>query len=321
MQSIKPKATTSIEVVDSDRAFKYLEGNTHNRPVSQATVEKYADIMRKGGWLLNGESIKFDWDGVLIDGQHRLFAVTEAEVEIALTIVRNLDPKAQETLDQGKPRRLNDILSLSFGEQITTKLIAVMRQMEAGLSGAHVARRRNALMDEHKDFWIRHRDALRFVEDAFKASQPGISWAAVKAALARAYYHVPHEVLSRFIQVYKTGYMDAGEEAAIALRTQAQLSGAKGKRSDDIASLLYAKTERALDAFVNRRRITQLRGVDEELYLLPEETEARKAAVQTELRKKRAARAKEELSALRKNKKATPSMRPVKVIRRAALGK
>ena len=46
-----------------------------NRPLSKKTVKKYAEAMKKGGWVLNNDAICIDDSGALINGQHRLEAV------------------------------------------------------------------------------------------------------------------------------------------------------------------------------------------------------------------------------------------------------
>jgi hypothetical protein len=66
--------------------------------------------MRRGEWVLNGESIKLGVDGTLLDGQHRLQAIIEAETAIEVLVVRNLASAVQDTVDTGRRRRLADIL-------------------------------------------------------------------------------------------------------------------------------------------------------------------------------------------------------------------
>jgi hypothetical protein len=68
--------------------------------------------MRHGDWQQNGEAIKFDADGRLRDGQHRLRAILEAGVTLELLVIDGLPTKAQETMDIGVRRTFADLLAL-----------------------------------------------------------------------------------------------------------------------------------------------------------------------------------------------------------------
>lgn len=102
----------SIERVDVKTASQWLQHNVSNRKISRATVNNYAAAMQRGEWLFNGETIKFDTDGCLLDGQHRLMAIVHANLTLQLGVFRNLDKAAFKTIDTGKNRSGGDLLSL-----------------------------------------------------------------------------------------------------------------------------------------------------------------------------------------------------------------
>ena len=52
-----------------------LKHNTQNRVLSQATVNRYAALMKDGEWAKISDMISFDSDGTLTNGQHRMEAV------------------------------------------------------------------------------------------------------------------------------------------------------------------------------------------------------------------------------------------------------
>ena len=93
-------------------AEQWLQQNTHNRGVTNSRVDQYAADMRKGEWRVNGETIKLAADGRVLDGQHRLLAVLEADVEIQTLVITGLEEQAQETMDQGRARSLADVFKL-----------------------------------------------------------------------------------------------------------------------------------------------------------------------------------------------------------------
>ena len=103
---------TKVELITPEIARGYLEQNCGNRKVSKYMVNMYSEAMKRGEWMLNGESIKFDVDGNLIDGQHRLYALIEANISLELLVVRGLQKSAFKTLDVGKKRTAGDCLSI-----------------------------------------------------------------------------------------------------------------------------------------------------------------------------------------------------------------
>lgn len=109
-------------------AEKWLRKNTHNRSVASARVDQYAADIRRGEWRVNGEAIKIAKDGTILDGQHRLMAVLEAEREIQTLVITGLDAEAQETMDQGRGRSLGDVFKLR-GESYWNPLATACRTL------------------------------------------------------------------------------------------------------------------------------------------------------------------------------------------------
>lgn len=107
-------------------AEELLRRNTHNRAIRSEHVGSLARDMKKGQWTLNGEAIKISRDGTILDGQHRLLAVVLAGVPVWLTIVENLEPDTQYTMDLGLKRGTGDHLRLQ-GEADPFSLAAITR--------------------------------------------------------------------------------------------------------------------------------------------------------------------------------------------------
>ncbi|WP_119581513.1 hypothetical protein [Streptomyces europaeiscabiei] len=115
-------------------AREWLRNNTHNRKLRDRAVADYARDMTAGHWTLNGEAIKFATDGTVLDGQHRLRAVIDADTTVQMLIVVGLDPAAQETMDTGRKRTTGDVMGLR-GEANAHTLAAVLRRIWAWKSG------------------------------------------------------------------------------------------------------------------------------------------------------------------------------------------
>lgn len=94
-------------------AQMWLTKNVNNRNLRQRKVDAYASAMRAGDWIASGDSIKFDPDENLLDGQHRLAAVVASGVSITVLVVWDVSPEAQAVVDTGARRTSGDTLKLS----------------------------------------------------------------------------------------------------------------------------------------------------------------------------------------------------------------
>ncbi|MGV3714357.1 hypothetical protein [Pseudolysinimonas sp.] len=129
------KLAHSIVEVTPDTAAKWLGQNIGNRNLRRQKVLQYARDMREGNWQLSGQAIQFDWDGRLIDGQHRLEAVIESGVTVQALVVKGLDPHAREVIDTGAKRSASDALKFAGFNQDPNLLAAVARLADARENG------------------------------------------------------------------------------------------------------------------------------------------------------------------------------------------
>lgn len=114
--AIESPATTPLRVetleVDEEQARAWLETMAHNRPISRVNLEGLMLAMLEGRWHQDGSAIKFDKEGRLIDGQHRLWSVINTGKSQTFLVVFGVDPAAMTTLDTGKVRTRGDVLSI-----------------------------------------------------------------------------------------------------------------------------------------------------------------------------------------------------------------
>lgn len=109
----KPKPVIRIEDITPSKAEKYLDRNTHNRTLRMPKAEALAEAIKRGEWEFNGDAIRFDVNGTLLDGQHRLWAIVLSEKTCRSVVVENLDPDSQMTMDRPTAvRNLSDTLQL-----------------------------------------------------------------------------------------------------------------------------------------------------------------------------------------------------------------
>ena len=102
----------------------------NNRPISKGHVKKLADMMENGDWIENGDTLRFDTKGKLLDGQHRLSAVIKCGKPLAFGVVSDIPPEAFMTVDTGKKRYASDALSIHDGNITnSTTVAAIIRQL------------------------------------------------------------------------------------------------------------------------------------------------------------------------------------------------
>jgi hypothetical protein len=117
---------SKVQTITPVKAAQYLELNTTNRPLTKRTVREFAEAMRRGEWRVTHQGIAFDTTGVLVDGQHRLAAVVEADVAVEMTVFTDVPVGAFDVLDTGKRRNAADVLAIE-GEKSAVVLAAMVR--------------------------------------------------------------------------------------------------------------------------------------------------------------------------------------------------
>lgn len=120
-----PCITVKAEKFTPAVAKDLLEKNNHgNRPISQKRVTMYAADMKRARWKPTGETIKFDTNGKLLDGQHRLRAVIESNSTIEMLVARNVPIESFKIIDTGKMRSQADVLAIDGVDHALAKTIS-----------------------------------------------------------------------------------------------------------------------------------------------------------------------------------------------------
>lgn len=183
---MEAKLLTRVETITPPLAEEYLKKNTHNRPIRQNVVDFYAEQMKKGLWLLNGEAITFDKTGSLVNGQHRLRAVIKSGCGVDFLVVRGADEGSYVVTDSGMTRKLADVFSVdgipnaASVSSIINKYLALKSDLcimnDAGRYKNSKTKSKQEILGiylEDEDFWneitkmsMRCRSALRILNIA-----------------------------------------------------------------------------------------------------------------------------------------------------------
>lgn len=202
---------TKVVTVTPDMARAWLEKNMkRNRPVMKSTVHSYARQMRNGTWNLTHQGIAFDENGELIDGQHRLSAIMEANIPVQMNVTYDVKRTPGEvfTVDMGRKRTYANVMAMSGIDDPVYKYMGayVSAFIRYKLPGG-----RKADPAEIADYIERHFDDLKKLYMYVGGSQHSQSRnsthkipAIVGAAMLAAIYRGENgDALYQFGQVYR----------------------------------------------------------------------------------------------------------------------
>lgn len=117
-----------VEMVTPEKAAEWMLRNVRNRPISNAFVRRYVRDLQGGLWEYCGDPIRFNGNGDLIDGAHRLKAIIDSGIPAECLIIRGLPLSVQEKIDQGRRRSAGSRLILR-GADNGNGLAAAARQL------------------------------------------------------------------------------------------------------------------------------------------------------------------------------------------------
>lgn len=125
-----------VKNITPSKAEEYLGFNTYNRPIKRSYVDNLVRLMRDGLWKFNGDTIRFDSNGVLLDGQHRLHAIVESGVAQDFIVVSGLSPESFDTIDGGAKRSMADALALNGvrNSRVVESSLRIISRVNRGLA-------------------------------------------------------------------------------------------------------------------------------------------------------------------------------------------
>jgi hypothetical protein len=107
-----PEFRSELRWFGPDDANRILTESHYQRKHSPGTVSKYARDMKASKWEFNGAPIRYNGEDQghpeLLDGQHRLRAVIEANMVMPFVVIMGIQKTSLKTLDDGRGRTLGN---------------------------------------------------------------------------------------------------------------------------------------------------------------------------------------------------------------------
>lgn len=206
-------------------AAEFLSRNKKNRTVNQTAVAEYAREMAEGRWQFSGDSIRFDTQGNMLDGQHRCLASIESGKSFHSIVVTGLIPETQNVMDTGRKRSLSNALSIA-GEKDTAALAAVTALVyawEKGLRGANLrsANKVSASIQVYMDYFYENAEDLRFATAEGKKLASAVPTGIRAAGLAAwVLYKLDAEDAQAFLQSLAVGANLSENDPIFVLRNR-----------------------------------------------------------------------------------------------------
>jgi len=113
-------ATATFVDVTPEQATKWLGTSKVNRPLRETRVEFYVNLIDEGRFVMTGEPVQFEGSlaagtEVLVNGQHRLTAISRGQKPVRLLVVDGVDKGSQVYMDTGARRAFADVLHMERG--------------------------------------------------------------------------------------------------------------------------------------------------------------------------------------------------------------
>lgn len=168
------KPNVRIEIITPEMAKEYLEHNNKNRPCSERQVNEYATRMKAGEWMLSPDAIAFDYNGNLINGQHRLKAVVKSGINCQFYVGRNCMPSVFVVTDEGRKRSAGDTLAINGATcpsrtSSIVKAVLALRSRRSLNNGTNIYASNNAVLKEFNSNAELYEEAGRIGDKLYRA--------------------------------------------------------------------------------------------------------------------------------------------------------
>jgi len=263
----------SVQTITPEDAKVLLQTNVNNRNLSKRRVIMYANDIKRGMWKLTGDSIKLARNPKtnevrLIDGQHRLHAIVEANVPVQTVVATGLDEDAFSVIDRGKTRTYNDVLGMSKIKNANT-VASVLRPVIALEAGMNPYGRGIDLVtpEDVVQYATEHEEMVQWaINRSFKMrehlSGSGTAWAIFLYLLARKHGIKCSEAFSNSL-LSGVGYGIGDARAALrnwVLRNYAKYKGTSRGAYDQCAIMIKTYNYTVANTKVAQLRMTDIGG-------------------------------------------------------------
>ncbi len=268
------KETAAFYDVTKDMAQDWYENhNPLNRHFRNGLAERYSRDRVNDKWLTTHQAIAFDWNGHMVDGQHRCVMIVRTGLTTRVLVVTGLDPNVRMVTDIGAKRSASDVLQLIQREDANVRNVAVVRQMMNGLG-------KRASIPEIVDAYDLYAEAANTAINFFpKQNVKNKTIGPVIGVFGRASYTENHDKLEEAAILLTGGKAERGNKGHKSIILLSHFLEGIPSRGEGYNKTIYGYTEAALAAFLANEALDELFVPDEELFALPDKLKKAKLRV------------------------------------------
>jgi hypothetical protein len=247
----------TIERITPKIAPEMLKKNTRNRPHNKHHTRVLTKELTEKRWIQNGDAIRFAIDenghDILLDGQHRLYAVVASGIAITSVVIRELEFRAFATIDINTRRTTAQMLAIQ-GRKNTTGLASAAPLIASYYAGVVEGGRRYTATQI-----LELIDVYEGLEHSIKVAQRNTCLLSKRIGGACHYLFTEKEPAAAdlFFDYFQKGVGLSKDSPIYLLREL--LIRSTSKRSKLSYSYLMAVTIKAWNAYITGRKLRKLR--------------------------------------------------------------
>lgn len=219
-------AETAKIYVTPETAKKLLKKcNKQNRRINKKYVETYKRDMEAGHWYPDVDYIAFDKTGKLVNGQHRLKALSIANVE-SILLKFDFDTEQHISMDTGNIRKYTDQVTISKkgGIEIMPNKFKTIINAGLKLQDSKIVLSNTELTE----IWEKYHKEILECDENQLFDLGKISGSTIKSSFLWAYINgISMEFLKHFSEVLRTGINEGKKDIPI-IRLRDELVDIKG---------------------------------------------------------------------------------------------
>ena len=257
--------------VTKEMADKWLVTNPRNRSIKTAKVEKIKRAINNGTFELTHQGIAIDANGKLIDGHHRLMAISATGKTTKLFVIFNALESSK--IDQVVPRSSKDAMYMAgIIEKGSTEYNCLTYPLTSFIVKRRLGNMDYRMLsgDENHRVYIKFADGIDQIIRIASSSSAGRGRSSgVLYAMLTAYYGgVKVDMLEKWHRIITTGdfYCDGDDEmtragrSVLLAKTYIEAVQLMGNSSGMIADEYIKKMQSSIRHFSNKTPITKLYG-------------------------------------------------------------
>lgn len=241
-----------------------------NRRISDQHVQEYKNAMLRNAWDINGEGIILTDDGLLVDGQHRLWAFVEAigenpQLKVPFLFVHGVKKEAIATINQGYRRTTTHAAQISGRATNSQEMgITTYLHFTLGMDHRNLNKLDTGFILETLD---KYHPSITFAAKKYNGSF-SISHRSLRSIVARAHIlGFDPERLSQFLKVVDTGFYNNDNDISAVLLRNFVLAN-RNRNKFGTSNVYYAKALWALDKFLKEEPCSNLGSKKQQVFMV-----------------------------------------------------